>query len=258
MPETSISGFMGTEVAFLALFSLILLGISAQSTLKRCAGLVLLAATTVHLEKTIVPLCLANGRPHWAATAASLLWVQFLSASDLIIVRRIHAAQLQPKPRTATSSTTISRLVPAVKSAVGLLWNMRRVGTPWQVKNVPSTAGLAWKSRARFILGRLVVTFIAYLFVDIVVSLPPPESALLHPDKAALFNITLLRRLTIDDVIFRSATTIGYWLTTGILNLFMTNLGAIVAVSLGFSQPVDCPSLYGSFWEAYTVRRFWG
>lgn len=38
----------------------------------------------------------------------------------------------------------------------------------------------------------------------------------------------------------------------------MTNVGAIVAVLSGLSRPTDCPPLYGSFSDAYTIRRFWG
>jgi hypothetical protein len=208
-----------------------------------------LCATTMCMEKLVVPVCLRNGRPHWAITVASLLWVQFLSASDLALVTRVHAGQL---PSLRQSS---SRMFRGIRTAAGLLWNVRRVGTPWQVKNVPSSVSLQTQSRAGFVLGRVAVTLLAYLFVDAVVSMPPPEQHMVRADKVALFS---LRNLGTDDIAFRSGTVVGYWLTTGILSLFMTNVGAVVAVLLGLSSPADCPPLYGSFSEAYTIRRFWG
>lgn len=245
----SVLGFFCTEAAFLALFSLVVLGTAAQSIGKRTAGLVMLCATTRLMESMVVPVCMRNERPHWAATVASLLWVQLLSASDLVLVFRVHAAQVR---HLRGSSLGAFR---DVITSVGLLWNIRRVGTVWQVKNIPSSVGLQTQTRAGFVFKRVTITFVAYLFVDAVVSMPPPEQVMVHADKAALFS---LRNLSTGDIIFRSGTVVGYWLTTGILNLFMNNVGTIAAVLLGLSSPADCPPLYGSFSEAYTIRRFWG
>lgn len=245
----SVLSFFCIEGAFLAVLGLVIVRTAAQSTSKRIAGLVCLCATTIWMERLLVPVCLSNERPHWAATAASLLWVQFLSASDLVLVRRVHAAQL---PQLHGSNSNIFR---GIGAAVSLLWNIRRVGTPWQVKNVPSSAGLQTQSRANFVLRRAAITLLAYLFVDAVVSMPPPEKDMVQADKADLFS---LQNLSAGDLAFRSGTVVGYFLTTGILNLFMNNMGAIAAVALGLSSPADCPPLYGSFSDAYTIRRFWG
>lgn len=252
VPDSSLSvvlGFFCTELVFLALFTAVILNTAAQSTSKRITAVVTLCAATMRMEKLVVPMCLGNERPHWAATVASLLWVQFLSASDLVLVSRVHAAQL---PRLRRPRLGVLQ---GFRTVVGLLWNVRRVGTPWQVKNVPSSVGLQTQTRAGFVLRRVGITLLAYLFVDLVVSMPPPGQDMVRADKAALAS---LRNLSAGDVIFRASTVLGYWLTTGILNLFMNNVGAIVAVLLGLCSPADCPLLYGSFSEAYTIRRFWG
>lgn len=234
----AVTGFLCAEAVFIAVYTFGILTTSAQATVIRAVILVILGICTYWTESMIVPLCLGYGRPHWAAAVASLLWVQYLSASEIFLVSRVDAAKL-PKSGSA---------IPVV----GLLWNMRRVGTRWQIKNLPSTTS---QSRTGFVLKRLAVTLVAYLLVDAVVSAPPPSAALVTPDKATLF---CLSKLDVDDIIFRSSMTVGYWLTTGVLNLFMTNVGAISSVLLGLSEPADCPPLYGSFSEAYTVRRFWG
>lgn len=67
---------------------------------------------------------------------------------------------------------------------MGLLWNVRRVGTPWQVKNIPPAPKK--QSRTGFVLRRVAVTLFAYLFVDVVVSMPPSEEVMVRADKAGL------------------------------------------------------------------------
>ncbi|VUC37414.1 unnamed protein product [Clonostachys rosea] len=137
-------------------------------------------------------------------------------------------------------------------NAVGLLWSMRRIGTRWQVKTAASTSQT---SRAGFIFTRVATTLAVYLFVDFLVSMPPPDPSLVQISKASLFS---LHELTTEDIIFRVSMTIAYWVSTGVLVLFMNNLGAIVSVLLNLSTPEDCLPLFGSFLDAFTVRRFWG
>ncbi|KAH9909634.1 membrane bound O-acyl transferase family-domain-containing protein [Xylariomycetidae sp. FL2044] len=245
----SVSLLFGGEIAFLSIYALILINTIAQNTRTRLAGLVVLSVITYSLDQLTVRLCLAKGRPHWAATVASLLWVQFLSASELVVVSRVQASELR---RGRTRNDGQLRIA---ASAVGLLWNMRRVGTKWEVKNVPTTTHLQSQSRSRFVLNRMLVTVVAYLAVDVVVSLPPPDTNLVQPEKATLFS---LRTLTAGDLIFRAVMTVSYWLTTATLNLFMVNMGAIVVVLLRLSEPADCPPLYGDFSQSFTIRRFWG
>ncbi|KAJ3578806.1 hypothetical protein NPX13_g1763 [Xylaria arbuscula] len=259
-PETTTSSlaslplFFVGETAFLTTYALTILNSPAHASFVRMSGLALLVAITYSNEQLVAQLCLASGRPHWAATAVSLLWVQFLSASELTIVSRVQSAKLC---RPGAVKGAFGRIRTGA-SAIGLLWNMRRIGTKWQVKNVPSSTAATRQatSRSTFILQRLFMTLIAYVVVDFVASLPPPDPVLVQPEKAALFYS--LRRLNAGDLAFRAVMTISYWFTTGTLNLFMVNMGAIVAVLLNFSQPADCPPLYGAFSEAYTVRRFWG
>ena len=237
--------FVCTEATFLAFFVFTILRTPPQVTIKRIVGVLMLIALTCTMESAIISLCTLS-RLHWAVTAACLLWVQLLSASEILLISRVSADQLP----SASGSLIIN-----ARPAIGLLWNMRRIGTQWQVKNVPSIKGLEKQSRAGFICSRLAATILAYLFVDVIASLPPPELAMIHPDKAALFPP---HGLGIDDIIFRTVMTFSYFLTTGILNIFMTNVGAIVAVLSGLGRPSDYPPLYGSFSDAYTIRRFWG
>lgn len=252
-----ITGFLAIEALFLAMFTLVVLGTAAQDTAKRTIGVVLLAIVTYTAEGVIVPLCQRSDRPHWAATVSNLLGVQFLSTSELVLVSRLRAAQLPlPSPRGSNKSEmkTKSTLLGRSRSAIGLLWSVRRVGTPWQPKNIPPAPKTT--SRLSFITQRLVTTVLMYLFVDVVVSLPPPPPGMLAVEKGSL--VRGLGGLTVGDIIFRTSMTASFWLIIAVLNLFMTNTGAIVSVLLGLSKPEDCPPPHGPFAEAYTVRRFWG
>lgn len=242
-------GVVCAQTGFVSTFAFLLLHTPRQAAKKRIAGVAVLGAATYAMESLIVQLCLNNGRPHWAAVLVALLWSQLLNASDLLLVLRVDAAQLSKLH--GQDARTAGR----VRSAAGLLFNSRRVGTTWQVKNTPSTAGLESQSCAAFLLTRITITISAYLFVDIMTSLPPPDPAFVRADKATLLS---LNSLSVEDIIFRLATTISYWVTTGIVLMVMNNTGAIVAVLSGLYRPADCPPPFGSFLEAYTVRRFWG
>lgn len=242
-------GSVCAETAFVGTFVFLVLRTPPHAANKRIAGLAVLGAATYAMERLLVQLCLNNGRPHWAAVLVSLLWVQLLNASDLLVVLRVDDARLS-KLRGQDPGTAAR-----VRSAAGILFNSRRVGTPWLARNTPSTTGLGSQTRAAFSFTRLAVTIPAYLFVDIMTSLPAPDPAFVQADKATLLRIN---SLTVEDIVFRLATTISYWVTTGIVLMVMNNTGAIVGVLSGLCRPVDCPPPFGSFLEAYTVRRFWG
>lgn len=254
--STSLLQAVGLEVVFLAVFALTIVKTEARSTVKRATGWITLCGTTYTIEWLMVQTCRVVERPHWAAISTALLWIQFMSASDLAIVSRVDASQLCPADaQSPINQEHAGEPLKASKSAIGLLWNLRRVNTRWQVKKTPSTAELQKQSRISFVLGRVAITLAIYLFVDAIISLPPPDLAMVQADKATLFS---LHTLSLDDAIFRTVTTISYWLSTAIVNLFMINTAAIVSVLLGLSKPADCPPLYGSVFESYTVRRFWG
>jgi hypothetical protein len=80
------------------------------------------------------------------------------------------------------------------------------------------------------------VTLVAHLFIILPVSMPPLDPALVQIKKVTLWE---LRALGVDDIVFRVAMAISYWVTTATINLFMTNLGAILVVILGICEPAD-------------------
>lgn len=248
--DASVLAFSATEFAFLIFLTVVILRVPRQATVTRFTGLVALSGLTYMLQETVLHL-LKN--PHWRAAAVPLAWIQFLSASEMICVSRVDAACISVSRGGSKAQTTTNRAI----QVVALLWNLRRVGTRWQVKNIPasSSSGPASSSRVRFVLRRLTTTFLAYVILDIMVSGPAPDMALVSPQKETLFKLSCL---SLEDVVFRTIGTVSFWLSSALINIIMTNIAAIGSVLSGLSSPADCPPLYGPIGEAYSMRRFWG
>ena len=248
-PDGSVLTLIFTELAFLLLCSILILLVPRRATATRFTSLIALSTLTYMLQETFLNTC---GNPHWRAAAAPLLWIQFLSASEMILVSRVDSVDVSAIRGGSNPGTFATQAI----QVIALLWNLRRVGTRWQVKNVPasSSGGLATRSRTRFLLRRLTTTFFAYLVLDIMISGRSPDLALVSPQKETLFK---LGSLPLEDVVFRIIGTVSFWFSTALINLVMANGIAIFSVLTGLSTPSDCPPLYGSIWEAYSIRRFW-
>lgn len=202
------------------------------------------------LQETFIHLC---RNPHWRAAAAALVWIQYMSASEIIWVSRLDSAHISASRGESRAETIAAQAI----EVVALLWNLRRVGTRWQVKNIPTSlsSGPASWSRAQFLLRRLTTTMFAYLVLDIMISGPSPDSVLVSPQKETLFQLGVL---SLEDIVFRIIGTVSFWLSTALINLAMANSVAILSVLAGPSSPADCPPLYGPIGESYSIRRFWG
>ena len=248
--DGSVLTFGTTYFAFLILFTGIILLVPQHATITRTASLVPLSTLTYMLQETVMQLCKNS---HWRAGAVPILWIQFLSASELIWVSRVDSAHIPARRGKPKSETVLNQAI----DVIALLWNLRRVGTRWQVKNIPASSNSGHKSMSRlpFVLRRLTTIMFAYLILDIMISGPSPDSALVSPQKETLFKPS---DLSMEDVVFRTIGTLSFWLSSALVNLILTNGAAIFSVLSGLSSPVDCPPLYGSIGEAYSVRQFWG
>ena len=249
-PDGSLWSFIITQFTLLILYTVVILLVPAHATVTRITSLVALSTLTYMLQEMVIQLC---KNPHWRAAAVPLLWIQFMSASELIWVSRVdktHVSASRGKTRVETIPTQAMQVVT-------LLWNLRRVGTRWQVKNISASQSSesTSQSRLRFVLRRLTTTFLAYLIVDIMIAGPSPDVVLVSSPKETLFKLSYL---SLEDVIFRIIGTVSFWLITALFNLILTNSTAILFVISGLSAPSDCPPLYGPIGDAYSVRQFWG
>ncbi|WDK20958.1 hypothetical protein CGRA01v4_12247 [Colletotrichum graminicola] len=214
----------------------ILLTTRGQTT-ARVIGVTVLVALSLRLYFSWLQL-LTN--PHWRAIVAPLIWIQFLSASELILGARASEPDFR-----ATHADQL-RLVPP------MLWNLRRVGTRWAVKNTPASPN---QSRARFIWRRATATVLAYLVLDAMLLAPAPDAALVSIQNQTLWD---LRALTPEGCVFRMIATASFWVSVALLLFIINNCGALLSVICERCSASDCPPLFGSFANVTSIRQFWG
>ena len=63
---------------------------------------------------------------------------------------------------------------------------------------------------------------------------------------------------TIASFLWRLELTLGFAVGEYLVLTTMHCVYCIVSVGFGLSEPRHWPSLFGSVWEAYTIRRLWG
>ncbi|TDZ14056.1 7-alpha-hydroxycholest-4-en-3-one 12-alpha-hydroxylase [Colletotrichum spinosum] len=199
------------QTAITATFVAAILFTTRGQTTARVAAVAVLAALSLGLHSTWLRL-LTN--PHWRAIAAPLVWIQLLSASELILAARASESDFR-----APSASRRSR----ARLVVPMLWNLRRVGTSWAVKNTPA-GPRQQSSRAGFVLRRAAAAILAYLLLDAMVSAPAPDVALVSVQKQTLWE---LRALTREDWVMRTIATASFWVSVALLLVVISYGGAL-------------------------------
>lgn len=220
---------VAAEFLFITIYVLAVLYVPSNAPALRLLSLATLAAASWALGHSLLRLTTV---PQWRGAMVTLSGIQLLNASEILCVFAVDSLSL---PKT-----------------IALLWNLRRIGTQWEIKNLAPTRR---EARARFLLRRVSLTFLAYLALEVLVLQPPPRRAFIALGKDTLFD---WENLSADDVMFRVGATIGMGMSVSLLNLIMANVANIAMVTVGASRPEECPTLNGSVVEAYTVRKFWG
>ena len=175
-----------------------------------------------------------------------------LSGSD----RRTEAENAGKKTKRLVG-TTWQR----IQFGLPLFFSSRFVGTPYQVKNVPSSY---WEdphyvpSRAILLLRTARSMMLSYLLVDIFMSfsLESEEMADFFSSAAVPF-FTRLKELSIEEVITRTIVTITCWTTCYCILRFSHDALLFVIGESGLSDVRTWPPPFGNLTEAYTVRQFW-
>ena len=232
------------QFAFLLTYSCAIILLPPGRKGYRRLSVVALTYITYLTQTSMLETCL---NPHWRGIGTPLLWIQLLSASELITVSSV-------SPSTFLRTYQASKLstVSAILQGMLLLWNLRRIGTLWAAKNVPPRSQ---QNFIQFVAGRLLRLSFAYVLLDLCVSAPGPSQHLLQVPKQTLWR---LWGLSVEDAVFRIVGSISFWITVALLLFFLHGTANTVGVILNLWQPGDCAPLFGSFREAYSLRKFWG
>ena len=201
-----------------------------------------LATLTRYLVRTLLE---RVDNTAWSSIFSGCIGFEILSAIEMILIARVDAHDLSAGDRHVGIFGLLSR-------AVALTVNPRRVGTQWQIKDVPTVVP---QSRARFIISGLFWITLAYMTIEMSENQPPPEPHLIAPEKESL---TGLGNLTVEDIVFRVVITFIHWAAGAICIYSMARAVAVLSVSTGLSEPESWPPIYGPFSTLTTVRGFWG
>ena len=170
--------------------------------------------------------------------------IQALNLMHIICLDRAEiASQIDASPDSFLAS---------FRQSVRLLFGLRGVKTPWQVKGIPAHPSYLLKKgktsiRGRFLLRSVVIYAWQYLALD-TFSVWSSQIAAAN-DKPSSTSLPLDARITM---------TLATWFALARLLVDSCyRSGAIITVALG-GDPYDWPPMMGSMWDSYTLRNFWG
>jgi len=164
-----------------------------------------------------------------------------------------------PRPRKRTTLCPKSQPGSRFWFAYDMLFSPRSVGKPWQVKNVPhfsSNDPSYVPSRAAFLLRTTTLAVLCLLIHDVSAAQPPPDARLIATSKDAFFS--RLSDITSEELVFRIASTIGFWVNAVAYLCLFPYAFALLSVASGLGKPADWPSNFDWPTTAYSVRQFWG
>ncbi|ORY62093.1 membrane bound O-acyl transferase family-domain-containing protein [Pseudomassariella vexata] len=248
----------GTLVLFLFVFEAIFVAtfvLTLPRTLGQFVSVVLLTVMTFCLQQAFSSWC-QNGSIK--ALALPFLFMQLGSALDLLFLSHASPKDLRHAHRDGTDRLLSWSAVGQIRKALVLLWNWRRIGTKWEVKTIPWSPinAKAAPSRGEFLRGRLLTFLVAYLLMDLITFMPPPDAQLITVQKQALFS--RLSELSPEELISRVMLTCATGFSAFVQITLLHSAVSFAAVAIGLGKPAEYPPMFGSFLESYTLRRFWG
>ncbi|KAF5539129.1 toxin biosynthesis protein [Fusarium mexicanum] len=195
-------------------------------------------------------------------------WVQTFNGNSLLCLSKTEYRTLKQDMKQDTTPKSVfvgddaygdgsflSRLI----WALAMQWNLRRIKTPRPARNTPTFSSKDPSyvpSRGRFLLTRIGVICASIAYMAIIGLQPEPTREDLSGDRVRFFS--RLNEVTPYELLQRAISTVTWLSGIGTTSEICYNVIAVVLVGLGLSEPVMWPSWFGSFTEAYSVRRWWG
>ena len=138
--------------------------------------------------------------------------------------------------------------------------SFRYCGMPYEVRNVPRFSAQDpdfVPSKKEFLRRKAITVLICYLVLDLFSLGADPESNAINLSPQLVPLFTRLGDVTGQQLIMRLFVTLGwgagiYTFQTGVQSLF-----ALIGVGLGLNEVKSWRPMFGSPWDAYTLRRFW-
>ncbi|KAI8933694.1 hypothetical protein NX059_009412 [Plenodomus lindquistii] len=172
---------------------------------------------------------------------------------------RRHGEKAGAKSHPSSDDTPFLR---KLVRAARLVISLRGVDTAWETKNIPphpSSLGRGGGSRLRFLMRQSSILAWQYLFLDVMLEVTmrePPENTDKFYRPGMEFEYL---NLTGEQWFVRAFTPFVSWFVVSRLLLDSTwRALSILCVASGLGSPRSWRPLFGSMWDAYTLRKFWG
>ncbi|KAF4830797.1 Acetyltransferase TRI7 [Colletotrichum tropicale] len=156
-------------------------------------------------------------------------------------------------------------LVHKLRGVIGLMFNLRGIGTPWQISRInPAPQSLDKHTengklrKGPWVARQLQIIFWQYLFLDFTYlssldTSPEDAEKLFGPGKEFLYI-----NANAEQWGARVAVGLISWLAPARVTMdIVYRVLSVVSVLGGMASPEDWPPLFGSIWDAYTIRAFW-
>jgi hypothetical protein len=153
-----------------------------------------------------------------------------------------------------------SRLVGASR----LFTSPRASGTPRQAKNTPSLPAYYTEkdpktiSRARFLTREVSIAVWQFLALDLFNVLAKKEAIEREESGVPVPSGTQFNLTAEQWIELAISSWIGWFLVSRIVISFYGRVVSILFVASGLSLPCDCPPMFNSMADSYTLRNFWG
>ena len=238
---------LGLAALYLGLFATTLVFVPKNAVLLRVAATAALVCLTYGSYRQIFQIF---PYPVQHSNFACFSLIGMASAAEMILVSRVDAEQLSGA--TGEQHERQVGNLDLLWRAVCIFFNLRRVGTRWEVIRLRHRKP---QGRIRFLSQKLFELAVLYLLVDAITVAPRPDLSLVAREKQTLWQFSAL---TSEDVAFRFTFTLGYHLMAFISGRFNVTVSTFFTVLFGLSKPEAWPHFNGSLSSCFTVRGFWG
>ncbi|WYZ41966.1 hypothetical protein EsH8_V_000861 [Colletotrichum jinshuiense] len=184
-----------------------------------------------------------------------------LQCCNFLVLTRLDAADFV-KGNIYQSS---DGLVRKIYRTIGLMFNLRGIGTPWQIPRINAFPRSLDKHtengklrKGPWVARQLQIIFWQYLFLDFTYlssldTSPEDAEKLFGPGKEFLYA-----NANVEQWGARVAVGLIAWLAPSRVTMdIISRVLSVVSVLSGMTSPEDWPPLFGSIWDAYTIRGFW-
>lgn len=216
----------------------VILALAVRPT--RYRWLLFLPAASIYLY---LPFKTTTGDATTDLGIGSALICQLLFAADYILVTEVQRElRLVAQTRPITSSGFFERL----RWAINLFFSPRGIGwmhAPSVIPRPPQST-----SRSLFVRNRIVEGILCVFFELTVYFMNVTNPAMIDVEKGSSRQYGLY---------YQAMGVLGFALAGYARINVLFCVTSVAAVVFGLSEPKDWPDLFGSIWEAYSVRRFW-